>query len=100
MGSSLRTSDLGPLPPRHSAMPFGLPDVLGGSLDRLGDRLTRQQMTIRILNGGNNMPAFAAILTPQEVDSLVAFLETRKEAGTSDLPRSAAAGGETGGGEP
>jgi ubiquinol-cytochrome c reductase cytochrome b subunit len=35
-------------------------------------------MIIRIVNGGNNMPAFGSSLKPQELDVLVAFLESRK----------------------
>ena len=35
-------------------------------------------MTIRILNGGTNMPAFASTLTPDEVNALVAFLRSRQ----------------------
>jgi len=34
-------------------------------------------MTIRIVNGGVNMPAFGAMLKPEEIDDLVAFLQTR-----------------------
>jgi ubiquinol-cytochrome c reductase cytochrome b subunit len=35
-------------------------------------------MTIRIVNGGNDMPAYGGILTKSELNSIVAFLETRK----------------------
>jgi mono/diheme cytochrome c family protein len=35
-------------------------------------------MVIRIVNGGGNMPAYRNSLKPQEVDALVAFLESRK----------------------
>jgi hypothetical protein len=35
-------------------------------------------MTIRILNGGYNMPAYASILKPAELDSLLTFLESRR----------------------
>jgi len=59
----------------------------GPELTLVADRLTRQQMVLRILNGGNNMPAFASILKPREVDALVAFLETLRAPGTTDLPR-------------
>jgi len=69
----------------------GLGGRRGPELTRVADRLTRQEMVLRILNGGHNMPAFAKILSPQEVDSLVAFLETRKQAGTQALPRGAGA---------
>jgi ubiquinol-cytochrome c reductase cytochrome b subunit len=40
-------------------------------------------MIIRIINGGNNMPAFGATLKPAEVDDLVAFLQTRRLGGPS-----------------
>jgi ubiquinol-cytochrome c reductase cytochrome b subunit len=36
-------------------------------------------MTIRIANGGVNMPAFGATLKPGELDDLVAFLQSRKK---------------------
>jgi ubiquinol-cytochrome c reductase cytochrome b subunit len=50
----------------------------GPDLTNVADRLTTQQMTLRILNGATNMPAFAGILKPKELDDLVAFLRTRK----------------------
>jgi ubiquinol-cytochrome c reductase cytochrome b subunit len=50
----------------------------GPDLSRVGDRLAKTDMIIRILNGGNNMPAFGNSLKPDEVDDLVAFLQSRK----------------------
>jgi ubiquinol-cytochrome c reductase cytochrome b subunit len=50
----------------------------GPNLSRIGDKLTHDEIIIRINTGGRNMPAFAAILTPVELDGLVAFLESRK----------------------
>jgi mono/diheme cytochrome c family protein len=47
-------------------------------LTYIADKLTRDNMVIRIVNGGNNMPAFGSSLKPQELDALVAFLESRK----------------------
>jgi ubiquinol-cytochrome c reductase cytochrome b subunit len=50
----------------------------GPDLTYVGDKLTRDNMIIRIVNGGNNMPAFGSSLKPPEIDALVAFLESRK----------------------
>jgi Cytochrome c. len=50
----------------------------GPDLTYIADKLTRDNLVIRIVNGGGNMPAFSSSLKPQEVDALVAFLETRK----------------------
>jgi len=52
--------------------------IRGPDLSGIGGRLTSSDITIRILNGGENMPAFAPILHPQEVNDLVAFLSSRK----------------------
>lgn len=50
----------------------------GPDLSHIGDLLTRDDLVIRISNGGKNMPAFASTLRPEELDALVAFLQTRK----------------------
>jgi ubiquinol-cytochrome c reductase cytochrome b subunit len=49
----------------------------GPDLTEVADRMTAHQMTLRILNGRGNMPSFASILAPSEVDELIAFLRTR-----------------------
>lgn len=50
----------------------------GPDLTHIADKLTHDNMVIRIVNGGNNMPAFGSSLKPQEVEALVAFLQSRK----------------------
>ncbi len=48
----------------------------GPDLTAVGNRLTRDQLTWRILNGGYNMPAYGTALTPADVSALVDFLAT------------------------
>jgi len=50
----------------------------GPDLTHVGGRLSTDELTWRILNGGRNMPAYGTILTPQDLTSLAAFLSTRK----------------------
>jgi ubiquinol-cytochrome c reductase cytochrome b subunit len=50
----------------------------GPDLTTVGSRLNKEQMIVRILNGGVNMPAFGSLIKPEELDALVAFLQTRK----------------------
>lgn len=51
----------------------------GPNLTFVGDRLTSQELTIRIVNGGDGMPAFGASLSDTELDNLVHFLKTRTQ---------------------
>ncbi|MGH7436635.1 MAG: c-type cytochrome, partial [Polyangiaceae bacterium] len=50
----------------------------GPNLTHIGSLLTRDELVIRISNGGHNMPAFAGTLNPDQVENLVAFLQSRK----------------------
>lgn len=50
----------------------------GPDLTYIADMLQKSDMVIRIVNGGVNMPAFGASLKPEQLDDIVAFLESRK----------------------
>ncbi|HTX88354.1 MAG TPA: cytochrome b N-terminal domain-containing protein [Bacteroidales bacterium] len=50
----------------------------GPDLTFVADRLTPDDITLKIVNGGGNMPAFGAVLTRTELNELGAFLMTRK----------------------
>jgi ubiquinol-cytochrome c reductase cytochrome b subunit len=50
----------------------------GPDLTHIGNLLTEDQMKIRVLNGGYNMPAYGRILAPGELNALLAFLESRR----------------------
>jgi ubiquinol-cytochrome c reductase cytochrome b subunit len=49
----------------------------GPDLSRIGDLLTRDEIIIRISNGGQNMPAFAGTLKTEDLAAIVAFLQSR-----------------------
>jgi ubiquinol-cytochrome c reductase cytochrome b subunit len=51
----------------------------GPDLTWVGDRLTHDDIVIRIANGGVNMPAFNKSLTPAELADITTFLESRKQ---------------------
>ena len=50
----------------------------GPELSQVGQRLSQDQLTWRILNGGRNMPSYSTVLTPEEVSALVSFLSARR----------------------
>jgi len=49
----------------------------GPDLSYIGDRLTANELTWRIMNGGLNMPGFGGTITNQELSDLVEFLKSR-----------------------
>ena len=51
----------------------------GPDLTWIADRLTRDQLTLRIMNGVYNMPVFGRILSTEETENLLDFLSTRKK---------------------
>jgi ubiquinol-cytochrome c reductase cytochrome b subunit len=50
----------------------------GPSLTGIGRQLSVSELTWRVLNGGHNMPAYGSILSPAELDALVAFLHAQQ----------------------
>jgi len=51
----------------------------GPALDGVGTRLTGDQLTRQVIQGGGNMPAYGKNLSPAEVAALVAFMQTLRE---------------------
>jgi ubiquinol-cytochrome c reductase cytochrome b subunit len=49
----------------------------GPDLTDVAHRLSVNDLRIKIANGGGNMPSFAGIVTHDDLDNLVAFLESR-----------------------
>lgn len=49
----------------------------GPDLTYIGDRLSSDELTWRIMNGGLNMPGFGGTLTNEELSDLVIFLKSR-----------------------
>jgi ubiquinol-cytochrome c reductase cytochrome b subunit len=52
----------------------------GPDLTNVVNRLSQDAITIRILNGGGNMPAYGGNLTPDELNAIIAFLKSRQQA--------------------
>ncbi len=50
----------------------------GPDLTTIGNRLSPRELTIRIVNGGKNMPSFGGILSKEELNNIVAFLASQK----------------------
>jgi len=50
----------------------------GPDLTTIGNRLSIEELKVRIVNGGKNMPAFGGILKKEELDNIVSFLISQK----------------------
>lgn len=53
--------------------------IRGPELTDIQNRLTPKQMTIRIVNGAENMPAYGGSLSKDELKAIVAFLASDKD---------------------
>ncbi len=60
----------------HTISGYG--GIRGPNLTYVGDRLTRDQIETRIYSGAANMPSYSKILTPEELNNLLAFLTSRR----------------------
>jgi mono/diheme cytochrome c family protein len=67
----------------HSIQGYG--GIRGPDLTNIANQLTPDQLTVRILNGGYNMPQYAGIMSPTQLDDIVAFLETRRNVSSPGL---------------
>ena len=54
----------------------GLGGERGPALDDIASRMTPDELRFKVVSGGGNMPAFGKNLSPAEIESLVAFLDT------------------------
>jgi ubiquinol-cytochrome c reductase cytochrome b subunit len=62
----------------------------GPALDAVSTRMTADQLVRQVIQGGGNMPAYGKNLSPAEVTSLIAFLETLHPPGQARARDSAA----------
>jgi mono/diheme cytochrome c family protein len=58
----------------------------GPDLSTVGKRLSKPQIEHQIEHGGEGMPAYGAVLQPDEIDDLVAFLHSKKKASKKAAP--------------
>jgi ubiquinol-cytochrome c reductase cytochrome b subunit len=61
----------------------GYGGIYGPDLTYVGDRLSELDITLRISNGGNNMPAFGRYLSTTELRAIAAFVKSRTHTSAS-----------------
>ncbi len=59
-------------------MVSGYGGVRGPDLTYAGDRMNATQITTRIFSGATNMPSYTGNITPEQLKSLLSFLESRR----------------------
>lgn len=52
--------------------------LTGPDLSKAGLRLSDEQMKVRIVNGGDNMPAYGGVVSDSQLQAILAFLKTRR----------------------
>jgi ubiquinol-cytochrome c reductase cytochrome b subunit len=57
----------------------------GPDLSHIGSLLTTDDLTLRIINGGTNMPGFAGNISPEDLSNVVAFLHSRRTPGAPPI---------------
>ena len=63
----------------HCHGPAGVGGHQGPDLQLVRKRLTKDQITHQIHDGGKSMPAFADILNPAQIDDLVSYLRAKRK---------------------
>ena len=59
----------------HTINKFG--GKAGPELTTIGNRLTERELSIRIVNGGKNMPSYGGLLSKEELNNIVVFLKSQ-----------------------
>jgi hypothetical protein len=64
----------------------GYGGIRGPDLSYAGDRMTRAQMATRIFSGAVNMPSYVGNMSPEDLNTLLTFLASRRRKQPPKLP--------------